>query len=66
MKPIPIVDEKGALSVIKPLRGRKKSLRYLLEYAKESGCCLEEQTVALCHGEDEKGRDYRILLFCCG
>lgn len=60
MKPILIVDEKGALSVIKTLRGRKKSLRYLLEYAKENGCRLEEQTVALCHGEDEEGRDYML------
>lgn len=62
MKPILIVDEKGALSVIKTLRGRKKSLRYLLEYAKENGCRLEEQTVALCHGEDEEGRDYMLSM----
>lgn len=54
MKPVLVVDEKGALSVIKTLRGRKKSLRYLIEYAKETGFHLEEQTVALCHGEDRE------------
>lgn len=62
MKPVLIVDENGALSVIKTVRGRKKSLRFLLEYAKENGCRLEEQSVALCHGEDEKGRDYMLSL----
>lgn len=52
MKPVLVVDDKGALSVIKTLRGRKKSLRYLIEYAKEAGYHLEDQTIALCHGED--------------
>lgn len=54
MKPVLVVDEKGALSVIKTVRGRKKSLRYLIEYAKECGYHLENQTVALCHGEDKE------------
>ncbi|MCM1296795.1 MAG: DegV family EDD domain-containing protein, partial [Muribaculaceae bacterium] len=54
MKPVLIVDESGALSVIKTVRGRKKSLRYLVEYAKETGYHLENQTVALCHGEDRE------------
>lgn len=62
MKPVLIVDENGALSVIKTVRGRKKSLRFLLEYAKENGYRLEEQNVALCHGEDEEGRDYMLSL----
>lgn len=62
MKPVLIVDENGALSVIKTVRGRKKSLRFLLEYAKENGYHLEEQMVALCHGEDEEGRDYMLSL----
>ncbi|MCM1252778.1 MAG: DegV family protein [Clostridium sp.] len=54
MKPVLIVDDKGALSVIKTVRGRKKSLRYLIEYANEAGFHLENQTVALCHGEDRE------------
>lgn len=62
MKPILIVDDKGALAVIKTVRGRKKSLRYLVDYAKENGYRLEEQGVAVCHGEDEEGRDYILSL----
>ena len=52
MKPVLVVDENGALSVVKTVRGRKKSLRYLIEYAKENIFQPENQTVALCHGED--------------
>lgn len=54
MKPVLIVDENGALSVIKTVRGRKKSLRYLLEYAKENIYRPESQTIAICHGEDHE------------
>lgn len=52
MKPVLIVNEEGALAVIKTVRGRKKSLRYLIDYAKENAYQPENQTVALCHGED--------------
>ncbi|MCM1122980.1 MAG: DegV family protein [Eubacterium sp.] len=52
MKPVLIVNEEGALAVIKTVRGRKKSLRYLIDYAKENICHPENQTIALCHGED--------------
>lgn len=52
MKPILIVDNNGALSLIKTVRGRKKSLRYLIEYAKENSSYLENYDVAVCHGED--------------
>lgn len=52
MKPILTVDENGALSVIKTVRGRKKSIRSLIDYAKEKGYHLENQTIAVCHGED--------------
>lgn len=62
MKPILIVDEKGSLAVIKTVRGRKKSLRYLVDYAKENGYHLEEQEIAVCHGEDEEGRDHLLSL----
>lgn len=54
MKPVLVVNESGALAVIKTVRGRKKSLRYLIDYARENGYCLENQTVALCHGEDQE------------
>lgn len=52
MKPIMTVDENGALSVLKTVRGRKKSLRSLIDYAKDKGYHLENQTIAICHGED--------------
>lgn len=52
MKPILTVDENGALSVLKTVRGRKKSLRSLIDYAKEKGYHLENQIIAICHGED--------------
>lgn len=52
MKPILIVDSEGALSLIKTVRGRKKSLRYLIDYAKENNSGLENQDIAICHGED--------------
>lgn len=58
MKPVLIVDDKGALSVIKTVRGRKKSMRYLIEYAKEAGSHLENQTVAICHGEDAESLSF--------
>ena len=52
MKPVLIVNEEGALAVIKTVRGRKKSLRYLIDYAKEHIYEPGQQTIALCHGED--------------
>lgn len=52
MKPVLIVNEEGALSVVKTVRGRKKALRYLIEYAKINGCHPENGLVTLCHGED--------------
>lgn len=52
MKPILEVDKNGALSVVKTVRGRKKSIRSLIDYAKEYGYHLENQEIAVCHGED--------------
>ncbi len=58
MKPVLIVNGDGALAVVKTVRGRKKSLRFLIDYAKENGYHLENQTVALCHGEDKESLDF--------
>lgn len=52
MKPVLIVNETGALSVVRSVRGRKKALRYLIEYAQANGCHPDNDIVALCHGED--------------
>lgn len=62
MKPVLIVDKNGALSVVKTVRGRKKSLRFLIDYAKETGSHLENQEVAICHGEDSETLDFVISL----
>jgi DegV family protein with EDD domain len=62
MKPVLIVDGEGALAVLKTVRGRKKSLRFLADYAKENGFEPEHQQIALCHGEDEEGRDYMLSM----
>ncbi|MDD6811059.1 MAG: DegV family protein [Lachnospiraceae bacterium] len=60
MKPVLTVDKNGALAVIKTVRGRKKSLRYLIDYAKETGVALETQTVAVCHGEDKESLQFLL------
>ena len=52
MKPVLIVNETGSLSVVRSVRGRKKALRYLVEYAQSNGCQSGIDIVALCHGED--------------
>ena len=58
MKPVLIVNEAGALSVIKTVRGRKKALRYLVEYAGENGCHPGCDIIALCHGEDTESLNF--------
>ena len=58
MKPVLIVNEEGGLSVVKTVRGRKKALRYLIEYAKTNGCPTKNGMVSLCHGEDMDSLDF--------
>lgn len=58
MKPVLIVNEVGALSVVKTVRGRKKALRYLVEYAAENGCHSGCDIIALCHGEDTESLNF--------
>lgn len=62
MKPVLKVDENGALAVVKTVRGRKKSLKYLMEYAKEKSQAMEGEAVALCHAEDPESRDYMLAV----
>ena len=54
IKPILIVDEKGALTVIQKVRGVKKAYRALIEYVKQNSFEIQNQTLAVCHGEDEE------------
>lgn len=62
MKPILIVDKDGSLQVLKTVRGRKKSLKALIDYAKNNGYELSSQTVAFCHGEDENALEFLLTL----
>ena len=54
MKPILIIDSNGSLQVLKTVRGRKKSLKTLVDYAEEHSVEPEKQLLSLCHGEDEE------------
>lgn len=62
MKPILIVDKEGSLQVIKTVRGRKKSLKTLVDYVAENGYALSSQTVAFCHGEDADALSFVLSL----
>ena len=52
MKPVLIVDKDGSLQVLKTIRGRKKSLKALIEYAQENIADPSRQIMGICHGED--------------
>lgn len=58
MKPVLIVNEEGALAVVKTVRGRKKALRYLIEYARENGCRTDAEIISLCHAEDPESLSF--------
>lgn len=58
MKPVLIVDKEGALQVLHTVRGRKKSIKALVEYVVNHGVDLDKQTVAICHGEDEEALSF--------
>ena len=62
MKPILIVDKNGSLQMLKTVRGRKKSLKALVDYAKTNGYELSSQTLAFCHGEDEEALRFLLTL----
>ena len=62
MKPILIVDKAGSLQVLKTVRGRKKSLKALIDYAKSNGYELSNQTLAFCHGEDNDALEFLLSL----
>lgn len=45
--------ENGKLIPIEKLRGRKKVMKRMIELMEERGDHLSEQTIAICHGDDE-------------
>jgi len=58
MKPVLIVDKDGSLQVLKTIRGRKKSLKALIEYAQENIADPSRQIMGICHGEDPDSLQY--------
>ncbi|CEG22243.1 DegV domain-containing protein [Planococcus massiliensis] len=58
IKPLLHVED-GKLVPIEKLRGRKKVLKRMVELIEERGNNLNEQTIAICHGDD---LDFAMLL----
>ena len=58
MKPVLIVDRDGALTVLKTVRGRKKSLKSLVEYVEEHIFEPSRQIMGICHGEDRESLEF--------
>ncbi len=58
VKPILVVDREGKLSVIQKVRGSKKAFKTLVEYVKSNAYEIENQYVAVCHGEDQESLAY--------
>jgi len=52
IKPLLHVED-GKLIPIEKLRGRKKVMKRMIELMEERGDRLSEQTIAICHGDDE-------------
>jgi len=58
IKPFLIVDDEGKLEVIKKIRGRKKSIKTLLELLKANIINPEEQTIFINHGDCLEDAEY--------
>lgn len=53
LKPIIEVTEEGALSAVEKVRGRKKSLKRVVEIVGERGADLKNQIIGIAHGDCE-------------
>lgn len=62
MKPVLIVDKDGSLQVLKTVRGRKKSLKALVEYVQEHIADPAPSVMGICHGEDPDSLSYTKAL----
>lgn len=58
MKPVLTVDRDGSLQVAKTVRGRKKSLKALVEYVQEHISGPSPSVMGICHGEDPDSLSY--------
>lgn len=52
IKPILHVDDDGRLIPLEKVRGRRRSIRRIVEIAGERGVNLPEQIIGICHGDD--------------
>lgn len=60
VKPIIIVDEKGALKAVEKVRGWKKAQRRIIDMVGEKGKNLEKQVIGACYGTDREAFDYVV------
>ena len=60
IKPILVIEEDGVIQPKMKVRGRKKSLRALLDYVGEHGVNLENQIVGVVHANDPATCDLLI------
>jgi len=58
IKPIIHVNDAGALESIEKVRGRQKSLKRLIEIVGERGVSLENQRIAVVHGDDAQTMEF--------
>lgn len=58
IKPVLHVDNDGKLISVDKARGRKASIRALVERAGQLGVNLQEQTIFICHGDCEEDANY--------
>ncbi len=58
IKPIIQVNDLGALESIEKVRGRQKSLKRLIEMVGERGASLENQRIAIVHGDDAQTMEW--------
>ena len=58
IKPVLHVDNDGKLTAIGKVRGRKKSLKALIEYVQENIADPSRQIMGICHGEDPDSLQY--------
>ena len=58
IKPVMHTDDEGCLTPVDKVRGRKASLRALMEKARELGTSIANQNVFICHGDCEEDANY--------
>ncbi|WP_434310422.1 DegV family protein [Hominifimenecus sp. rT4P-3] len=58
VKPIIVVNKEGALEPISKVRGRKKSLKALVDYVEKNTAPIEGQIVGMCHAGDPEAFEY--------